>query len=234
MIQIRFQKLLGHLADAIMVMLILTFVWFLFHPIDTSVHYPAQIVTKVNTVPASRTDAAAHDQILLNIITAQSAISQNILNAYDNAKNQVRFFYSAIIAALLTVMFTVSAVKRDRVAVVALLVIASMYMLEVSFADLSNRQVAKNTALGLAQDTLSDLMPSDSTWYSLDYSAHVSQADSASGPAVRRYRKIALALQPNLEQFVYYVIPFILFLVCRCWINTVHLRLKRRLTGVSK
>ncbi len=233
MIKKLFYRIKVYLLE-IMLILCLAVGWYFFHSIDTSVHYPAQIVTKVNTVPVSRTDAAAHDQILLNIIAEQGSSSLNILSAYENAKNQARGFYSVIIAALLTVMFIGQTGKRGTVAAAALLVIVSTYWLDVSFDDLSNRQVAENHALGCAQKRLFVLQPFDSTWYTLDYSVLDSLAKEARAPSKMRCRKIALASHPNIEQAVYYLIPFILFLVCRCWINTVHFRLKRRLTSISK
>jgi len=226
------EYLLDHLAD-VMLILCVTFCWLFFHSVNTSVQYPVQIVTKVVTVPASRTEAATHDKILLDIIAEQSSTSYNILSAYDNAKNQVRLFYSVIIAALVTVMFTGGIKTRGPVAAVALFVIASMYMIEVSFADLSHREVAKDTTLGVAQKKLIDLTPSDSTWYTLYYSARDSLANEASAPCVMHRRKIALAFQPNFEQVVYYVIPFLIVFFVRGF-NIVPSRLCRRLAILKR
>ena len=229
-------KLLLCPADILFGIVVLSCLWMWQQPVDTTVHYNLRLEKRVDSMSVLLFQAKEHNENLLHNIADQKAVSMTILGAIDNARIQSRLFYSVIIAAILTIMFTVTREHRSSVAVIALLVIGSMYLLEISLSDQFIRQIAKGGVITSAEEKFLNMPPKDSTWYTLDNVSLDSAATSASQRQDRRVRKLQLALQPNLEQLIYYALPFVLIflLQARAPLNRSMRDCARRITPLKR
>ena len=99
-----------------------------------------------------------------------------------------------------------------------MLLIVLMYLLEVHFDDLYMRKDDVQKITGMSVGSIVSLKPSDSTWYdlnrwdTLDKMSIAAKWDSVSKMNVTIPRKLKSALVLNLEQVLFYLIPwFVLF-----------------------
>jgi hypothetical protein len=174
------------------------------------------------TISVLNIHAAAHNKILIDVLQERLAIEYSNLNSNLSIKMQFRLFYTAILAGLSSLFFHKDIMWKSFIRITLLFLIIMMYLLEVHFDDLYRRQKDFSIIMYNSADSLISLKPNDSTWYDFkkwDTSDVKANWDSVSTNG-SIYRKLKEALSPDVEQMVYYLIPWsVLFIVPPYYLN---------------
>jgi hypothetical protein len=161
---------------------------------------------------ASSTHVELRNGRLLDILHNRLAGTATLRAARDDSRMQARIFYSAILAALASLLLGNK--KTIPVALVTFSIIALMYFLDVHISDVNRRADSPDAAFSQAINILANATPQDSTWYT--YNPEAIDAWLREQEATSVLRKIRTACRPDLEQRLYYFFPGIaLYFIAR-------------------
>ena len=154
----------------------------------------------------------SRNQFLIEQTTQRMAIIEEARSNREDIRIQTRNIYSAILIALLTLIFSK---KYDDKNIISFYYIAIcfafiMFYFDVHSVDMIDRITAPNSQHANAFQQLIRIPPTDSTWYSLDYSGidSVNKVNDEFPEAQKR--KLFNSLFPTIEQIIFYLIPIIL------------------------
>jgi hypothetical protein len=189
------------------------------------------LLVRVDSLSKLSNNPSSQRSNLINVLQQRIAIDGNGLATKDNIKMQIRLFYAAILAGLASLLFIPKHDREHSVEFVLLILISLMYLLEVHLDDLYKRQVAVYYMKIIAADSLINLPPSDTNWYCLktgDQNSVFKMAETN-----RWSRKLLSACQPDMEQLMFYLVPW--FGICGFVIRPRYLLkdTRRRLTSGS-
>ena len=201
-------------------MFIALFFWlFRFVPVpssmDLNVGVPADsLLLKKHTIQCNLSQAHEHNLQNASGLYSSLTLSTNLRATDRGNRMQARVFYSAILAALVVALL--SEEKRGKTdglqprttAVVLSVVTLVMYGLDVHMLELDNRSDLSDRKESYAAGLLLNLPPTDSTWYTFNDSGMRGYFDHADSTHV--WRKLKSASRPNIEQYIFYVVPLLL------------------------
>lgn len=171
--------------------------------------HPAAKILMPSTTSSLRA-AIEHDKLLISILSQREAayIGQN--SARAGLIWQVRMFYAAILTILSSLILTKNGNKHPTKWIL-MFTIPLMYLAEVHLQDLEKRARASTYSAAAAINTLSNLNPNDSTWYSFSYARFADQ--QARFDMTHEVRKSINALHPDPIQVLFYGLPFLVLLL---------------------
>lgn len=167
-------------------------------------------------------NALSNNTILINLLQEREAIDANSIESKKSLNMQSLMFYCAIMAGLMSLLFTRKG-KESKIltSVFLFFIIALLYLVDVHQQDLIQRNESPRKITSEAVDLL--VIPYNDTVYKLSYDSMNAQYDSAANPGRRWFRKLYAVYHPNLPQIVYYIIPWLLI-----FIYIIHLRFSGR------
>ena len=186
--------------------LVITFIYFLHkgepEPLFKS---DTKILIAVDSFSIPANDVKTHNYNLINLLKDRGAPDENGLR-------QVRTNYFLIVAGILSLILSSKIIKMNRLPMFLILLslITLMYALDVHLKDLYNRQNSCYTIYG---NNIIDLINKDSintTWYNLDLDSLHIKWKNAANKTTRWKRKSKMAFDPDGEQIIYFIIPWIL------------------------
>jgi len=151
----------------------------------------------------------------LTAIVQQGGTSQAAMQIHrDDVRNQFRYFYIVILVALISFGFSKgnADLKRHRreIYLLAIGICLFMYGLDVHINDIAERELqVSNYGKNAVADILR-IPPTDFRYYTLDYTPADSTQSATARFNVRIPREVCRAIQPNLEQMVFYMVPMML------------------------
>ncbi len=152
----------------------------------------------------SNSNSEVHNSTLISILLKYLAIDANQLSQQKNSIIQIRLFYAAILTGLVSYLFSSN---NPLIALFILFLILIMYLLEVHFNDLINRSEIGYFIMRKAVERLINLKPKNNKWYILNFKSLLKQQENASNHRWRR--KFFSACNPNIEQIIFYCIPWL-------------------------
>jgi hypothetical protein len=178
-----------------------------------------------STVDVLKIQAVAHNKILIDVLQQRLAIDYNNLNSSLNVKMQFRSFYIAILAGLSSLLFHKDIMWKSKIRITLLFFIIIMYFLEVHYDDFNTRKNDISCIMYKSANLLVNLKPNDSTWYELQkWDSKLKNTVGEKWDSVSTkgtiHRKLKSALSLNVEQVVYYLIPWgMLFFIPPYFLN---------------
>ena len=179
----------------------------------TSPEMPIQDTTsilRIDSMAIAPAELNEHNAQLLNNLEVAAAISASLRVSRDDNRIQARFFYSAMLVGLVSLL-----ISKRQLAPLLVAVTIMMYGIDVHLADLDARNLAADRVIKKATTHLVNLEPLERQWYSLHDSLLNVQIDSAR--AQSHYRKLYAAFDPGLEQVIYYIFPLTLGYILWWW-----------------
>ncbi|TSA16821.1 hypothetical protein D4R75_13065 [bacterium] len=184
--------------------------WILFPDPRGALFSPrTQMLFPVTTKQYQAHGVSIHNSYLMTFLEANLARQSSEISSRENTKAQTRLFYAAILAAVIAFFSLRGGNSHPVIVVVPMVLIVSMYVLEIHQDDLNRRSFDYYHAETNAIETLVDLNPTDTTWYRKEGDTIQHVVDSVHNTRVAR--KIQAAFHPSLDQIIFYFIP--LFLV---------------------
>jgi hypothetical protein len=159
-----------------------------------------------DSVKLSSAMAISHNSALISIITEREATDRQLLTASFDGLRQTRSIYIVILAALSSLAFGGN--SKNTVMVIILVVILSMYFLDVHAEDLLTRQKEGMRISTNALIKMTNLCLSDTTRYLLTYEKMDAQFEDAKSGSL--LRKLYIAFHPDLERIIFYILPLLL------------------------
>jgi hypothetical protein len=169
--------------------------------LDPPIDRKTEILEILNT---SNKNSEVHNSTLISILTKYVAIDANQIMKQNRIIIQVRLFYAAILAGLVSYLYSN---QRPLIALFILLLILIMYLQEVHLKDLINRSEICYFIKCSAAEQLISLKPKNKEWYTLNYESLHEQQKKASNHRWRR--KFFTACNPSIEQTIFYCIPWL-------------------------
>ena len=165
-----------------------------------------KILLKVNTSNLSVSEINLHNETLLSFLKELIANDTNSIVEQEDIKMQIRLFYVAIISVLITFLLKEMNLLRPQVKFVLLLVILSMYSLEIHNHDMHKRSLAAKFVKIKTYQLLSNKYPSKT-----EYDLNLGYLDSVLQNATKGslIRKIKTAFILDTERIIFYIIPLV-------------------------
>lgn len=142
-----------------------------------------------------------HNSVLISTLANYVAIDANEIFERNRIILQVRLFYAAILAGLVSYLYSN---PKPLIALFILLLIIIMYLQEVHLEDLLRRSTICYFIKCKAVEQLINVKP---RWYKLKYESLHKQQEKASRHRWRR--KFSYACNPSIEQIIFYCIPWL-------------------------
>lgn len=173
-------------------------------------------LVSLKSVQTTIADRTARLQYLTQTALQTQQINLSGLQSTERIKGDARNFYIIILAALLTIVLSGRYHANFWGHLVAMCMVITMYGLDVHMDNLTKRVAMHLECDGNTVRHLLRIQPQDSTsWFVLKYDKCIPEIDRASNPDTQRNWKIHFALSPNLEQFVFYILPLLVFSIPR-------------------
>jgi hypothetical protein len=132
------------------------------------------------------------------------------ITTQENIRMQLRLFYVAILAAIISFLFSDKALAKKNIIKVILFIIIAMYSLEIHHHDLFKRSIAASFVRSHAITNIIN-NPTDNISYKLNFdNLHKRMECSAQN---RIKRKIQTAFVLDAERFIFYIFPFSFLLI---------------------
>jgi hypothetical protein len=197
-----------------LVFILLIAFWFIFPAPRGQIINPLTQLLFADTSRHCQThEIMIHNSNMMTFLQANLARESSEIGVAENTKSQTRLFYVAILAAMIVVLSTIKENSHPAMIGIPIILIVSMYLLEIHQDDLNRRGVDYYRAEIHATETLVDLKPTDMNWYRKDGYALQNASDSVHNTNTRIARKIQAALRPSVDQIIFYFIP--MCLVCQ-------------------
>jgi hypothetical protein len=190
----------------------LLFVFILPKP-PQAIDHNTKILFQSDSLRFQKGISSSHNTILINLLQEREAASDNSIASMESVKMQSRMFYCAIIAGLISLLFTIKKIKRKIILInLLILIIALLYFVDVHQQDLIQRNTNTGIITKNATNQLANSFTDTVTIYVLSYHEQFAQYEKAAEPLGRWFRKAYTAYHPDLPQIVYYILPFVYFL----------------------
>ena len=150
--------------------------------------------------------------ILINLLQVRETIDANSIESGISVEMQSRMFYCAIMAGLISLLFTRKEKENKLITSIFLFfIITLLYFVDIHQQDLIRRNVS---ARNVTSKTIDKLVNSRiETFYILSFDNMNAQYKKATEPCGRWLRKAYKVYDPDLSQFVYYIIPWLAILI---------------------
>ncbi len=122
---------------------------------------------------------------------------------------QGHMLYAAILAVLMSLLFSNDPQKESRVQLVLFFLIPLMYLLDVHLRDELQREYDCVQIKSDAIDLLVNRSSNSIRWYSFTGSAYYNELQKARDPDNVHLRKLEEAVHPEVQQIMYYVLPWL-------------------------
>jgi hypothetical protein len=165
-----------------------------------------EILRPIDSVRVSTSVAGTHNSTLIGIIEGRYIGAGTLDASRADTRMQARIFYAAILAGLVLLLFRDDHKMKRRVGLFLLVLTSVMYALDVHLEDLNKRQLDAASIFGRATEGLINQTPGDSTWFALTFRRMEEEMGKASETGL--WRKSRAATRPNVEQIIYYFIPW--------------------------
>lgn len=176
--------------------------------IHTVINSRVTIIKRTDKIHILQADIVKHNQELLNSLRLFVQIDY-AREASDRALNdQMRALYVTVLVGLLSFSLRRPG-NGSRLLILGFILV--MYGIEVNRNDLNLRVMAMH---GIDMNALKEMLNSDSltlSWYELTTDSLAVKTENLSKSCL--YRKFFAVCQPNLEQCVFYAIPWDIFLI---------------------
>jgi hypothetical protein len=166
------------------------------------------ILSKNNSLNYSLKDVKEHNLTLISTLQERETSERDSWEYRQNNLNQVHAIYFGILVVILSLILKGETRGKIRLYLLPLVLIIMMYGVTVHHQDLNCRSNIQYVKTRQAVEKLAYSIPNDSTWYTLNYTE---LHDSISSLHLKRFRrKFQIAYHPQMEQIVFYIVPFIL------------------------
>jgi hypothetical protein len=182
------------------------FIQFLPYPQATT-----EDITLLRSGPMAQSCGQAIEQrhFLGQILNRKAAMVVTAESTREQMRMQARVSYCAILAGAVALMARRNARARRNVAAVALVVILLLYGIDVHLKVLIARTREVLSVYDSTEAMILLTRPTDSSWHTLD--AEALKSLRGGPPSDVRERKIRAFVHPDLEEWIYYFIPFVGF-----------------------
>lgn len=155
----------------------------------------------------AKNEIVEHNKIIISTLQVREATRDNAIVSRENNLREIRTIYVALLGIILAIVFNQ---KNNKKWVIfwLLLLIGSMYMIEVHLKDLLHREQG---CCAVVHRSVEEIVNTDKIYdeyFVINYDELLNQQDKAHDNRI--YRKLWKAFDPDLEQWVLYVIPFLL------------------------
>lgn len=181
------------------------------NPINTQV----RVITPIDSLSLyySADQILHHNNIVISTLQEREATAHNALMNREGMIKQARTIYFAVLALLLTLMFSNKKEngRKDVEVILIMLLILVMYLVEVHSEDLLKRQDSCTEIIARSTEQIVNAEDLYSIWYKLDYSEYINGIHTASDGSLER--KIIKAFHPDIEQRGIYFVPLIIIYI---------------------
>lgn len=151
-----------------------------------------------------------HNQIIISTLQERESSGQSSYDVRETNMIQLRTIFIAILAVILSFLFNEKTNKKALVKILITMILI-FYFAEVHTRDLLNRSKGCNTIVTKSLEQIANSNSLELDWYTFDYVQYRAQQVKAAS-LNRWYRKAWDALHPDVEQFVFYILPFLFLL----------------------
>jgi hypothetical protein len=193
------------------------------------------LLVRVDSLKLTMVEASARNHEILSTLNTRTTQSVQAQLSREDVRFQVRIFYAAILAALLSTAFLVTSqtyLARWLLGLAALTTVVLMYLIDIHILDVKTRVAPADARVAMTIQQLLALKPNDSSYYQINFAVLDSLLVDANQPQVRLDRKRTSSFSPNLEQIVFYVFP--LGGTTVLWAVSVYSRYYRRKVLLSR
>lgn len=168
--------------------------------IDSSILYPD------TTLHFSNLDLLTHKKNLISTLQERESLDHNSILSVKDWISQTRSIYIGIVGILLT--FILGKSENIKSYFVLLSIITLFYGLDIHLKDRKN---ISEQSKALTSNTLDDILnqrPNATIWYDINYTQRNNQFERAHNTRIPR--KICKAFKPNIEQGLFFILPFVI------------------------
>jgi hypothetical protein len=166
------------------------------------------ILSPIDSLSKPANDVKTHNYALI------SFLSERKVPLGEDGLRQARTIYIGIVAVILSLILSSNKQRKKLpIYLILLFLIPLMYALDVHLKDLYHRQ---NFCEGIAVKNMVILINKDSintTWYSLDFENVNTYWKAGAEKPKRWLRKFLKIFRPDGEQWVYFLIPWIVLYI---------------------
>ena len=155
----------------------------------------------------TKNEIVEHNKIIISTLQEREATRDNAMVSRENNLREIRTIYVALLGIILAIVFNKKNNKK-LVIFLLLLLIGSIYSIEVHVKDLLHREQG---CCAVVHRSVEEIINSDkiySEYFVINFDKLLNQQYEAHNS--RFSRKLWKAYDPDLEQIVLYVIPFVL------------------------
>ena len=179
--------------------------------VDSILGEPDSIIIKKTLIPIdtskfTKSEVNMHTESALSFLKELITDNHNDLISREETKMQIRIGYVIILSALITFLLTTNNLSNRRVRNVLMIVILSIYALEIHNYDLYKRSQA---SLDIKLKASQKLLDSSDVSYKLDIVSLTHQIKYSTRGSL--FRKIKTAFIFDTERFIFYIVPLLGF-----------------------
>ncbi|MCG6959808.1 hypothetical protein LJE82_07960 [bacterium BMS3Abin03] len=169
----------------------------------------------------------AHNKLIISTLQEREATANGLLVSRESNIKQARTIYIAILAVLLTLLFSNKKENgRTNIQLVLIIIIILSYLIEVHSIDFLERENDCTNIISKSTEKIVNSNMLDAVWIKLDYQKYDREVEKASDGSF--CRKLNSAVHPDIEQIGIYIVPF-LFIYILFFINVIK-QVKKRNT----
>ena len=158
----------------------------------------------------TKNEIVEHNKTIISTLQEREATRENVSVSRENNLRETRTIYFALLGIILAIVFNQKNNKK-LVIFLLLLLIGGIYSIEVHLKDLLHREQGCCAVVNRSVEEIVNTDKIYNEYFVINYDELLNQQDKAHDD--RLYRKLCKAYDPDLEQIVLYVIPFLLIYV---------------------
>lgn len=184
---------------------------FLAPPREPIIPLTTPILFRVDSIHVKASDILAHNSAIRTFLHENMAMDVSSMTAQENVKMQTRSFYVIILVALLSFMLGNSKSQHPKnfIEKILLFIVILIFLIEVHNDDLNKRTNISFDVKGVAVQKLLNTNINNTIWYNVSPDTLNSELYKIHEVKNRWLRKLQAACDPNAEQIVFYLVPFI-------------------------
>jgi len=158
----------------------------------------------------TKIEIVEHNTTIISTLQEREATRDNLSVSKENSLRETHTIYVALLGIILAIVFNQKNNKRLVIGLLLLLIVG-IYSIEVHIKDLMHREQGCCSVLHRSVEEIVNTDKIYNEYFVINYHELLNQQYKAHDD--RLYRKLWKAVHPDLEQWVLYVIPFLLIYV---------------------